>query len=117
MASSKTTLSTTQVYTDDHRGYTGLQRPHETVKHSVSKCARASPYGVESFWANMKRDLYHHWSVKHLDRYVTEFEGRHNARPMDTAEQMTAMAQGAVGKRLSYSVLIGPRETRQPTML
>ena len=46
------------------------------------------------------------WSVKHLGRYVTEFEGRHNARPLDTAEQMDAMARGAVGKRLTYNDLI-----------
>ena len=51
-------------------------------------------------------------SVKHLGRYVHEFEGRHNNRPLDTAAQMTAMAQGAVGKRLTYQTLIGPRDTR-----
>ena len=76
--------------------------------------------GVESFWANMKRGyqgIYHHWSVKHLDRYVTEFEGRHNSRPMDTAEQMETMARGMDGKRLTYEGLIGPRGTRQPAML
>ena len=51
-------------------------------------------------------------SVKHLGRYATEFEGRHNHRPLDTEEQMTAMAQGAVGKRLRYDDLIGSPEAR-----
>ncbi len=37
-----------------------------------------------------------------MGRYVTEFKGRHNPRPMDTAEQMDAMAQVAVGKRFRY---------------
>ena len=48
-----------------------------------------------------------HESVKHLHRYTMEFEGRHNARPMDTAEQMGIMARGASGKRMTYQNLIG----------
>ncbi len=51
-----------------------------------------------------------------LPRYVTECEGRHNRRPMDTSEQMGTMARDAYGKRLRYTDLIGPRETRQPPM-
>ena len=53
-------------------------------------------------------------SVKHLPRYTTEFEGRHNNRPLDTAEQMGIMAAGAAGKRLTYEALIGPQEFRLP---
>ena len=56
-------------------------------------------------------------SPKHLDRYITEFAGRHNTRPMDTADQMSRMATGADGKRLTYAELIGPQETRRPRML
>ena len=40
--------------------------------------------------------------AKHLDRYVTEFSVRRNARAADTAEQMVEMARGMVGKRLTY---------------
>ena len=49
---------------------------------------------------------YHRMSPKHLDRYVTEFSGRHNARSRDTAEQMQQIARGLVGKRLRYDDLI-----------
>ena len=49
---------------------------------------------------------YHKMSEKHLGRYVAEFEGRHNQRPLDTIEQMASMAQGMVGKRLRYRELI-----------
>ena len=49
---------------------------------------------------------YHWMSGKHLDRYVTEFEGRHNERPMDTMAQMRPLAHGLAGKRFPYSELI-----------
>ena len=61
--------------------------------------------------------VYHQMSAKHLPRYVAEFEGRHNARPLDTEEQMSIMAQGADGKRMTYEALIGPPEIRQSRML
>ena len=70
---------------------------------------------MESFWAGLKRGyegVYHHMSAKYLGRYVAEFEGRHNSRPLDTAEQMAAMARSAEGKRLTYDALIGPKHTR-----
>ncbi len=106
-----------QVYTDEARAYVGLNRPHEAVKHSVSEYVRGQAHtnGMESFWSMLKRGhdgVYHHFSAKHLDRYVDEFEGRHNNRPLDTTDQMAIMAQGAVGKHLPYAELIGPKETR-----
>ena len=67
-------------------------------------CVKSSN-GLESHWALFQRGLdgvYHHVSVKHLARYNTEFEGRHNFRPLNTADQMTTMARGAEGKRLRY---------------
>ena len=45
-------------------------------------------------------------SAKHLPRYVTEFEGRHNRRPLDTADQMSRMAKEADGKQLRYQDLV-----------
>ena len=50
--------------------------------------------------------MYHQMSTKHLNRYVGEFKGRHNQRPLDTENQMAAMASGSVGKRLQYKDLI-----------
>ena len=49
---------------------------------------------------------YHQMSVKHLPRYVGEFAGRHNHRPMDTADQMAEVVKGMDGKRLTYQTLI-----------
>ena len=99
-----------KVYTDEAAAYKGLPN-HESVKHSVGEYVRGMAHtnGVESFWALLKRGYlgtYHHMSPQHLHRYVTEFEGRHNQRPLDTQDQMTHMAEGTVGKRLRYSELI-----------
>ena len=66
---------------------------------------QAHTNGLESFWATLKRGYhgtYHHMSAKHLDRYVGEFEGRYNRRPLDTLAQMAAMAHGMLGKQLTY---------------
>ncbi len=76
--------------------------------------------GIESHWAALKRGydgVYHHMSAEHLGRYVNEFEGRHNSRRKDTADQMSTIARQSVGKRLRYSDLIGPKITRHPRML
>ena len=43
---------------------------------------------------------YHRMSAKHLDRYVTEFSGRHNDQDADTIDQIAHMAQG--GNQLNY---------------
>ena len=106
------TTASTMVYTDEAAAYRGLPRPHAAVSHSVGEYVRdmAHTNGLESHWALFKRGLdgiYHHVSVKHLDSYNMEFSGRHNARPLDTSDQMTAMAQGADGKRITYPILIG----------
>ncbi len=105
------------VYTDEARAYIGLRRHHEAVQHSVGEYVRdqAHTNGLESFWAMLKRGyqgVYHWMSEKHLHRYVEEFEGRHNSRPMDTLTQMTCMVRGMVGRRLRYQDLIGEPETR-----
>ena len=95
------------VYTDEARGYQGMPFNHEAVCHSVGEYVRdqAHTNGMESFWSILKRGYhgtYHHMSAKHLNRYVTEFSGRHDDRERDTIDQMSHIAQGMVGKRLTY---------------
>ena len=104
------TYSDTMVYTDEAYAYKGLPR-HEAVRHSVSEYVRGKAHtnGMESFWSMLKRGYhgtYHHMSPKHLNRYVTEFAGRHNERPFDTKLQMVVMARGMESKRLRYQDLI-----------
>ncbi len=112
----------TLVYTDEARAYDGLRRARKVVKHSIREYVdgEAHTNGIESFWSLLKRGYvgtYHHMSAKHLQRYVDEFAGRHNARPLDTIEQMGGMVTHGEGKRLTYATLIGPKPTRNPRML
>lgn len=100
-----------KVFTDEAGAYEGLPFDHEAVNHSAGEYVRGMAHtnGVESFWSMLKRGYqgtFHHFSEKHLDRYVGEFSGRHNDRDTDTADQMANMAVKMVGRRLRYSDLI-----------
>ena len=116
------TADESTVYTDEHAAYQGIEkknRTHKTVRHSASQYINgmASTNGIESFWSLLKRGhtgTFHKISPKHLRRYVKEFEGRHNRRPLDTEEQMGIMANKALCKRLTFENLIGPKEERLP---
>ena len=100
------------VFTDDFKSYSNLKNyHHKVVKHSAGEYVNAMAHinGIESFWAMMKRahkGTYHRMSVKHLHRYVLEFEGRHNAREMDTLDQMKNIVKNMSGKRLKYAELV-----------
>ena len=102
-----------KVYTDEGAAYNALDPfyDHESVNHSAGEYVRGEAHtnGIESFWSMMKRGYqgtYHKMSPKHLDRYVSEFSGRHNVREHNTIDQMTGVVTGMAGKRLRYSDLI-----------
>ena len=107
-----------KVYTDDATAYHGLEN-HESVKHSVGQYVdgQAHTNGIESFWSMLKRGYhgtYHKMSAKHLDRYVNEFAGRHNARSDDTMDQMAGIAHRMSGRRLPYADLIAAQDKPMP---
>ena len=104
-----------KLYTDDASAYGGTGREHETVKHSAAEYVRyldgvkIHTNGVESFWSMLKRahkGTFHRLSAKHLQRYVSEFAGRHNIRDMDTIDQMQDVVAGLIGRRLLYRDLV-----------
>ena len=100
------------VFTDEASAYQGMPFDHESVNHSAGEYVRdmAHTNGIESFWSMLKRGYhgtFHHFSEKHLDRYVGEFAGRHNVREADTIDMMGGMVTGLDGKRLTYRDLIG----------
>ena len=97
------------VYTDSSSSYVSLNN-HESVKHSIMEYVRGPIHtnGVESFWSMLKRahtGTFHKLSIKHLQRYVNEFVGRHNIRELDTQDQMRYVAMALVGKRLKWKDL------------
>lgn len=104
------------VYTDDHRGYMGLDGVlyrHGSVKHSAREYVNGMAHtnGIESVWALLKRGYYgtyHHFSVKHLQRYIDEFAFRLNEGncQVDTDKRMIALCGRMGGKRLSYKKLV-----------
>ena len=99
------------VYTDDAAAYEGIPNPHETVKHSISEYVNGMAHtnGIESFWSMLKRahkGTFHKISPKHLQRYVSEFAGKHNVRDSGTLAQMRDTVAGLVGRNLLYRDLI-----------
>ncbi len=99
------------VYTDDAQAYKGIERTHEAVKHSVSEYVRGMAHtnGIESFWAMLKRahdGTFHKISPKHLQRYVSEFAGKHNIRESGTLVQMRDTVARLVGRNLLYRDLV-----------
>ncbi len=102
----------TQVYTDDSASCTGIDRPHESVRHPVGEYVRgmARTNGIESFWAMLRRardGTFHKMPPKHLQRYVNETAGRHSIREAGTIAQIRHVSVCMTGQRLRYGDLIG----------
>ena len=100
------------LYTDDHKAYGGMpEYGHEAVRHSAGEYVRMAAHtnGIESFWALLKRGYYgthHWWSVKHLHRYVSEYEYRQNTKGILGEDALAAMIRSGEKKRLTYAELI-----------
>ncbi|HEY3157697.1 MAG TPA: IS1595 family transposase, partial [Vicinamibacterales bacterium] len=76
------------VITDQHPAYEGIgdeDTRHETVNHSAKEYVRGEIHTntIEGAFGLFKRSIvgsFHQISVKHLDRYLDEFEFRFNNR-------------------------------------
>ena len=102
------------IYTDQNRGYKNIVKKnyrHASVNHSAGEYIKGMAHtnGVESFWSMLKRGhmgVYHQMSKKHLQRYIDEYVGRHNAKPLGTMDRIGSTFEGMNGKKLSYKDLI-----------
>ncbi len=85
-------------------------RRHKTVKHTAGEYVRGdvTTNTVETtsqFFKRGMRGVYQHCSEKHLHRYLAEFDFRSNNRialGVDDAARAATLAEGIVGKRLTY---------------
>ena len=100
------------IYTDEHKAYGGLpEYDRESVRHSAGEYVNgaASTNGIESFWALLKRGYigtHHWWSVKHLHRYVAEYEHRQNTIGLSGEPAIGTLIRSGDGRRLTYAALI-----------
>ena len=104
------------VYTDEHRGYNGLEAAYRrgTVNHGSGEYVGANKIhtnSIESVWAVLRRGLYGTWhkaSVKHLHRYVNEATFRLNEGnvKVHTLDRLAAFADRTFRHRITYKELI-----------
>jgi len=96
-----------------HYRLTGLR--HESVDHSKFEWGRGDVYTntLENFFSVFKRGLvgvYQHMDSKHLERYLAEFDFRHNTREklgVNDAGRAALAVRGTKGKRLTYETIGG----------
>ena len=103
-----------RVLTDDWSGYRGLRNAgwnHESVKHSMYEYVRGDVHtnSIEGFFGMLKRGIngiYHSVSKKHLHRYLSEFEFRHDNRELTDGQRVVRAIRAANHKRLTYRQLV-----------
>jgi len=105
-----------RLMTDESSAHTVLGREfkggHEAVQHSAREYARGDAHSntIEGVFSLLKRGMYgtfHSVSKKHLHRYVSEFEFRHNTRKLDDGERTARAIKASEGKRLTYAQQVG----------
>ena len=106
-----------ELHTDESKLYVKVGKEfaaHKTVEHGwnqrgyyVGKDGQTTN-AVENFFGNFKRSMkgtYRFCSEQHLQRYLAEFEFRHNNRSglgFNDGERTAIALKGAEGKRLTY---------------
>lgn len=101
------------LYTDEHRSFNGLDKVynHHRVNHSAGEYVKHffnHTNGIEGAWSLIKRQIYgiHHWvSPKHLSRYLDEMTWRYNRREQDEGPRVNDLLEQVAG-RLRYKELI-----------
>ncbi len=106
-----------KLHTDGSPMYTKMGREfaeHKYVDHSSAEYVRYEADGpvhnnsCESYFSVFKRGMrgvYQHCQEKHLHRYLSEFDFRHNTRTklgVDDKQRTEHALAGAEGKRLTY---------------
>lgn len=110
------------LYTDQSRLYSGMGAvfaDHQTTNHASGEYVRyvdglaIHSNTVESYFSVFKRGMkgvYQHCDEKHLHRYLSEFDFRHNNRValgIGDVARAAHILSGVVGKRLTYKTASG----------
>ena len=102
------------VMTDDFSAYDFVKKTHpkhDVIKHTGGTYSRREGKKrihvntVEGFFSLLKRGIhgsFHHVSKQHLQRYLSEFDFRYNARGVSDGERTVLAIKGVTGKRLTY---------------
>lgn len=107
-----------ELHSDEWRGYNLIGekcKEHRTVKHAVEYMATDGTHNnnVESAWSLFNRSVigsFHKISVKHLPRYLGEFDSRFNARK-ENGTYFPRIVRQCIGRRLSMKTLVGEPES------
>jgi transposase-like protein len=109
---------TSELHTDESNLYPAVGKEfaaHKTVEHGTKSAPGfyvgkdgQSTNAVENFFGNFKRSMkgtYRFCSEQHLQRYLNEFEFRHNNRSglgISDGERTALAIRGTAGRRLTY---------------
>jgi len=104
----------TRLITDSYAAYRKpgkAFKSHESVAHDKGEYVRGDAHTntVEGFFSILKRGItgtYHHVGVKHLWRYLGEFDFRYNERGITDSARAALAAKQAEGKRLTYRPMV-----------
>ena len=111
----KYVLEGTEVHTDAHRSYCGLDEKfvHEVIDHAVAYAIDGvTTNGMENFWSLLKRTIkgtYVSVEPFHLFRYLSEQVFRFNERKDENGDagRFLNVIGNVVGKRLTWKKLTG----------
>jgi transposase-like protein len=106
-------IDASAVYTDDSRLYDRMPsnvKKHEIVNHSAKEWVRGDVHTgtIDGYWGLLKRGVigsFHQISIKHLHRYLSEFQFRWNNRKNEEIF-MLVIAALVIGSALPYKELI-----------
>lgn len=107
------------IYSDQWRAYntlSGRGYTHLSVNHGELQFVAGLTHtqNIEAAWSHFKRSLigvYHSVSLKHLQKYCSEFEYRYNTRTMDDRERFEGWFD-KTNAHLPYKKLTDDRITR-----
>lgn len=108
-----TILHGTIIHADENRAYGTLKDDYEVhqINHSQDEYEREGVHtnSIESLWALVKRvyiGIHHHWSEKHMQRYLDACVFRVNRKKVATQDRVNDLLGMAMGARLTYKELI-----------